>query len=610
MNSVYISPLNPIRFVQQDVITPDKYSTPQFDDEWFSNLIYSWQKKATYAQKMQFGDDLNLQIWTSSDAAAALKVYNCKGELVATKAFVLNPLIPPLDLNGTFVYTYVQEYKAYDFFEGLSEPEGIYCFAIEVTFDDTTTIKFISEPVWAKATHEETILVEYRNTYNKDSIVFEQTNLVLGLRVEGSVLEFTPTANRVVFEDQGYDTVQLSATATRQWKAYFGSGQKQIPDYMVDKLNHIFACDSIKIEGHGYSQTDKSTLDIERDITYPLSMASILLGERNNVANYQFSSGDLVVMDNIPGGDFVLFGLTIGLDGFPAFNLDAPKFVQIAVIASTITQLNTMASNQGLIGSFVHVNNTLVYRLGAGEEYDESSVKILDKRMMIYVAPQTGTTSSVKIGILGQFTTQNSPFAYVGSNGFTDQLLWFGVSVTNYDQYNTLTVNTPAGQSHPTYLYHDGTLQSLSIESANCNNIAGEYPDNLAMINVYNSGLFTGFTFPVNTYKTLQQVNVIGCSNLISSGTLDGIGVGQQWEKLWFIRFSGCKISSANVDAFFNSTVSVLPLPPGQTGYLKVKFGTIDLSGQTPSAPPTSASADARAALTNGTNYSWNLQTD
>src|SRR5690606_32136409 len=106
MLSVKISPLNGLRFVPEDMPMSSRYNTPDFDWSWQGEQVRSWEQSVKYAQKVERGDVLSLQIWSSGTIAPTISIYDCSGKSRATSPLALNKYAPVIKLNGVSYYIY------------------------------------------------------------------------------------------------------------------------------------------------------------------------------------------------------------------------------------------------------------------------------------------------------------------------------------------------------------------------------------------------------------------------------------------------------------------------------------------------------------------------
>lgn len=605
MNQVIISPLNGIRFVPADVILSPRYNRPQFDQEWYYDLIYRWQSKPFYGQKIQKKDILSLQIMANKDASIVIKLLNCQGITLSTNNFLSTIGLPMPLIKGT-VMQYFQYINA-SYWSGLSE--GGYFLSIEITFPDSSQSVFLSEPIDLKTKHEGTVLLEYQNSYNKDNALFEQTSQKFNLRMAG-YMQLAPALEKTVFQDQGYNSSLLSGTAYRNWDVVFGGNNNAIPEYQVDQLNHILALDAIKIDGKAFTVIDDSSLNIARSDGYPLVSPSVTLGEVENMDNSLFLGGDLVVIESIPAYPFAIFGVQLGTENFIDWNYDNPFLIINPANWSAYTSLlNSNLTAFGLTGSMEWTGSQLVYHLGAGENIDTANATIATQKLNIKTVIFTSSLIEDEINyeISGNayfaiFIPENNTSIAHGSLYDLPAVAEF---TTEYPVSSSINLTYP--------LYYIGDITRISINANNFNGLDGDIPEMLGELVILNSQKLNSFSiYPLlmPAQNSLFRVQVNNCPNLQNPGiiapntTIPGLNL--QWKFLKQYYFFGNNIPSSNIDNFFNSFNDYYNLYYNHDGTFV--NGDIHVEAQNPPAPPTNASATARAVLTNTLN--WILHTD
>jgi hypothetical protein len=233
-----------------------------------------------YLQKYQFGDLFYIQFLIQG-ASLAGGIYS--------------PTCQLIDINGTVIYSFQVEgtsgaavytgYSAYNVAENIPTiTAGIYivklvCYAPKDPAGfDYAQMSFYSEPIHIAATHENTVLIEYRLTYNDFDCIFTDELAAFNFRVEGGIKTegFTPGGKFQIFTDLDYEPVMLQSSPYNVYKFQFGPGSG-LPNWIGDKLNRIFACDTISINKVGYLRNDGSKLEATREAGYPFSGWSIEL---------------------------------------------------------------------------------------------------------------------------------------------------------------------------------------------------------------------------------------------------------------------------------------------------------------------------------------------
>lgn len=238
------APINPIWM--NPVITFDSgYNTLPFDLQ---------QPTQTYFQKIIRGFACNLQVL--SDWTPVLKIYDgMKGFLIAT----VSPTTPtnPITSQTFTIYEFALHWETY--------PKGLYY--IEVTYIDDAAIT----QIWRSGILQTAdrlpgaIVFTYTNSYNNFSAIFS-TGIVFNFICEGTIADFTPAFEDIIYNDQEYNVTKLNAIPRREFTLYVGStrGFGGVPPWVGDKINWIMACDQIQIDGVYYQNTSGSKWEITR----------------------------------------------------------------------------------------------------------------------------------------------------------------------------------------------------------------------------------------------------------------------------------------------------------------------------------------------------------
>lgn len=608
---VTFSPLNQYRFIPLDEILPDKYNNRPFDRALYTEIQEHFSTKSVYAQKVQKTDACRIQIKTSQNTfPPRLYIYKCGGELEAGP-FDLTHF--PIGLIEDGIEQYIQIYKDVHFWV---DYEGLFYLVIECRFDEDNdgvvdyTDWFVSEPILVKERHPKTLLLEYSNSTNKDGIIFQQTKQKFGLRVEGAVLNLQPKVNRVTFVDQGENSVQLSATAYRSWMHIYGFS-RGIPAWMIDKLNHIHACDSVYSEGVGVTPLEGSVLKYEQqDDTYGLSQVSIELGEKNNTAGFEYTKGGIPMFDNALTFPYLLRSTSIGYPGnVDYFNPVPVRIGNLSELEAWITARNLEIEEEGLTGSIGISTTTVVYNLGLGEHYSYAECTLFRRRLGI-----KNTTTGVFNIPLELEMRGNLSLAAWAVTGPLHNVLDYG----NAPDQNAVIPNyifnyvSPGAGTYTFELWHEGTIFRLYMFG---NSISGidkfltdESLPELGYFGINGSTKLTSFSLfdelaALRPYLIAYRLQ--NNPNLTDSGvyypTLAWSNMG--WKKLKTIILQNNKLNTAMIDQWFNSMRAAMLVPDGLGFQFYVSNGNVYVDGQVPAAGVTLASAVARAALINQWNW-------
>lgn len=256
------------------VTTPNAlYNTVPFDLQ---------QPQKPYLQKCKRG--LHTFLQCLSDWVPTLKIYD--GEL----GFVIATIAPSTPANSIVGQTFT----VYEFdINWNSYAAGFYY--IEITYtDDTPTLQTTRSGLIQTANNfPQTLVFEYTNSTNDFSAIFS-TGIVFNLVVEGNIADYTPVFEDVIFDDQVSNTTKLNAIPHREFNLYIGrnTGFPGVALWMGDKMNWIFACDQIKIDGQYYQNTTGSKWEVKRpDALSPNFMGlQITIKEVNNLFLNQYQA--------------------------------------------------------------------------------------------------------------------------------------------------------------------------------------------------------------------------------------------------------------------------------------------------------------------------------
>lgn len=593
-----ISPLNPYRIVRVLSEQNPRYNTKQFDWAWFSelNAVNEWEQQIGYEQLVQNNDRFSLQIWANSDAYTMnMYLYKCDGTLINTTTIPANLSITidiQEDGNNYYVYNYVNN----SFWDSI--PEGKYYFYFDMNLA-TSHDFFISEPIAVKQKHEGSVLVEYSNSYNRDYIIFEQTRQKFEIRLIGSVQNMQALINRVSFIDNAENVTALKSTAFRGWTFWAGGNSKGIADYLLDKLNYIFALNGTKIDGKSYVAADGASWVKSENINYPLYIGSIELREKEIKAAYSTIEGDLALLSYSGEFPFVAMKVNIGISNVYDFVYQNPTLIVDASALSTfIDTLNNEATIQGLDGVFYADANTVFYTLGIGEVYDQSDSSTLNRFMSFSnVSGASGVDLNFDLALASRITgVGNSLFAFAFLN--TNTILASGNVSTGVTFNYTHSYTVPTSGSYTYYLFHDETMEYVSISGDYLSAVGANCPQNLKAFRLFDSPRITSFSIITSLRRSstsLQKVliynNTLLASILGYWNNIGGTAVG--FSALTFLDLHLNHMAATNIDAIYNnvySTYAIAGLPFPSNGYMNT-------TNQNTAALPTTTSLTARNSL-------------
>jgi hypothetical protein len=266
-NELYIPRLNPLNWYE---ITPaqfDEYRTKFMDDYRFAEQIKSWQEPVTYAQKWQTSDTIYQQFESNFDPLQ-IDIIDQDGNEVLSFSAQLQ--IPNKYITGLFVYQFAMSLAPL--------AEGIYF--PRLSNGNLAELHMICEPICVKEVHEDTVLIQYRNTRYHGDVVFE-TGIEFGFRVEGSFGFLDPGGVFQTYEDQKSNPQVLSARPFRVWPLVIG-GTYGVPDWVVDKFFLMWCCNSVKVDGKSFARNGDGKLEFKTEENYPMRGVTLELKEGIN----------------------------------------------------------------------------------------------------------------------------------------------------------------------------------------------------------------------------------------------------------------------------------------------------------------------------------------
>ena len=243
-----ISKLCPVKFVPMGYVQPSQYNFIHMDQDWFINRVAFWPFKENYFQKWQTNDTINIQCITNGLAPVVVQVYNDSGNVFDT--FNLNAITDaavnsPLTLwQGSYSLA--------------SVPEGYYYLVLTAGTGGTTT-SFISEGLWVKALHSNTLLFEYTNGRNRQATIFT-SGYAPSFRVEGWLENFDSESKFTTFEDQPANIVLINGIPYELFDLNIGDGSG-IPDYIRRLLERIMLLSNVKIDGQYFTRNGEAKFE-------------------------------------------------------------------------------------------------------------------------------------------------------------------------------------------------------------------------------------------------------------------------------------------------------------------------------------------------------------
>jgi hypothetical protein len=306
--------INPLRPVWQALRMPSDaasvryktynpaYNYKQDGDDFLYNSLKSWEDRVGFCQPFQQSDTVRLQ-WFGSDATDT----NYTAELLKADGTVYTlKTISVVEQSGTWAgqTLYSLTMSCWDI------PEGKYFVRLRYNHGSSVFSYIVFEPIHIKQVHPNTIRLNYKNSYNDQSVVYF-TELPLGatttyfefeyqLRVNAAITEILPSSKFTVYEDQPLNAELVSGVRYREYTLQFGITGRGITEWLADKLEGVFLCDILSADGHSYTRMEGSKL--EREGSTPLSKYSIKLRDRYNLDTNNYNL-NIISLGTLPTTD-------------------------------------------------------------------------------------------------------------------------------------------------------------------------------------------------------------------------------------------------------------------------------------------------------------------
>jgi hypothetical protein len=288
-----------IRFVPVDLQVDARYNFVHLDNDWFVKTILWFEEKVKYYAKWQQNDITTLQ-FKSTVGPLTLKVLNEQGKIIEDNINI--PVIATSIVGQPWqVYQKVINFSAI-INSGVDPlPPGNYYLFITAGSGGNIA-QLISEPIQIKLKHVNTVLIEYKHDENDYDVIWEVIDK-MQFRVEAIINQYKPKVIRNVSEDQTRNITTTSAVPYRKWKFRIGEN-RGVPPWVPDKLNFVFCCRSIWIDGLLMAPDNGAELEDNNIEGYPMQGWQIDMREGKNIySNRIFTGGNgagvIVVTYNI-----------------------------------------------------------------------------------------------------------------------------------------------------------------------------------------------------------------------------------------------------------------------------------------------------------------------
>lgn len=564
---VYIADLNPVQFYEQGKQLPARYHKKHLGDGWSYEDALSYENKAYFAQKVQFDQLISVQVRSNLGPVNNNDIYidilDCDGNVkVAAIAYVQYEQLPGDVVGSEQMTTWQFKFKFNSYPSEIPAVEDTYRLRLTLEYNDGVNPAeyaiFLSEDLHLKTSHPGTLLVEYGNSENNADTVFEQISPLFAIRVEADIHSTEPASTTTAYTDMGERLVQLSSTSYEVQKLTV----KNAPDYLVVKLNEIFSCDQVRIDGRLYVKDDGAKWELQTSPDHPLKGATIQLRPSEN----SHSTG--VVVASFPvwlqGNDtYPKYIFNAGLyDGVNQVVLKEKVIEDATAGATYATALNNAATalKNGTAGTWAYTNHALVYTNATGENWSAiTDPAIITDKLTFTITINTSN------GILGW---KDGLFVYGidwGDNSVENKVF------TSFTSINTIVQHEYASTGNYTVrIFHGGDIassyfnypsDSAHITECTITNIAGTLPGQTYRfyINGSNgaaadlSGMSaSGFNF-LRSAIALSEIILHNCKITVDIGQIfNGISAPNNFAALRGITLTNNQLTAAEAASVIN----------------------------------------------------------
>ncbi len=268
-----------------------QYMSKHMDDWMLSNRLNSWQA-GSYRHPWLQSDSINLQLQTNT-GQPQIQVINCKGTVFITELMIQrqqNQYEP-----DTFIYESATALATL--------ATGVYWFKIT-----TGSIILISEPIEVFDVLDNSLLVQYKHRKYYGGIIWE-TGIEMNFRIPGILQLKPPVSKDTLYEDQTLDQTMIKSVPYRLWNFIVGASML-VPDYIIDTLNRIFGCSSVRMDGRYYTKNDGFKWEPADD-----SYNHLLIGYRGELRE-MLNRNSKIVIPGTNTNELVTIMIAVDLKGF------------------------------------------------------------------------------------------------------------------------------------------------------------------------------------------------------------------------------------------------------------------------------------------------------
>lgn len=248
-------------------ISPFRFADPRLSDldrEEGYKQFNAYQDVKCYLQKWVKTDTTTLQILSEYVPTVTLVDAETNADLAELD----------VELKSTSIIGYA--FKVYEVPVVFADLLGVYYLRIDWndgTSDNTRT----SEPFEVAESWPKTFLVNYRNSENNFGAVFS-TGVTFTLRVDGTLANYAPEADDIIYNDQNRNTTLLDSLPSRSFTLFVGESSG-VPNWVLDKIHRVLSCNNVEIletpfNGQ-FTKKDGATWEVIREDQYAFVGATI-----------------------------------------------------------------------------------------------------------------------------------------------------------------------------------------------------------------------------------------------------------------------------------------------------------------------------------------------
>jgi hypothetical protein len=254
-NSISCAFASPVQFVPLIQSLPEKYHTRSRNTFLFVDQISKWSNTHNYTQPVQIGDIIPLQFITRGLDPVYYTVYNCKGIYNGLSLINLTTISSPA-IQDPYVLWQCEidtsEWVEDNYYIIITAGVGI------------IAAQMISELLGVKASNkmEDTVLIEYSNSFNSQGLVFDGNIPYVGaMRIKGGYDNlFKQKYLGKFYVDQPQDITVLNAIPYEVTDLVIGFDEGT-PDYVAKKVLRMLLMDNCLLDGEGYSLNDGAEME-------------------------------------------------------------------------------------------------------------------------------------------------------------------------------------------------------------------------------------------------------------------------------------------------------------------------------------------------------------